>query len=70
MKNLTDREIVLLYSEWSETFYAASFRTLSPEILSEFVQWLSDWAGEPLPLEDYELELVRQYRALAEQSDG
>ena len=33
MKNLTDREIVLLYSEWSETFYAASFRTLSPHLM-------------------------------------
>ena len=62
MKNLTDREIVLLYREWSEECYAASFMSPEPG-LKQFVKWLAQEA----PFEDHELELVRQYRALAEQ---
>ena len=62
MKNLTDREIVLLYREWSEECYAASFMSPEPG-LKQFVKWLK----QERPFEDYELELVRQYRALAEQ---
>ena len=63
MKNLTDREIVLLYREWSEECYAASFMSPEPG-LKQFVKWLK----QERPFEDYELELVRQYRALAEQA--
>ena len=63
MKNLTDREIVLLYRQWSEECYAASFMSPEPG-LKQFVTWLK----QERPFEDYELELVRQYRALAEQA--
>ena len=67
MKNLTDREIVLLYSQWSEECYAASFWTLDADGLKRFVVWLK----REQPFKDYELELVRQYRALPEQAlDG
>ncbi len=62
MPDLTDRQIVLLYREWSEDFYAASFMSLNAEGLDRFVEWLE----QDEPLKDYEHELVRQYRELAE----
>ena len=57
--HLTDREIVLLYREWSEEFYAASWMAPSQGTTQHFIEWLQRQPS----LDEGELELVEQVRA-------
>jgi hypothetical protein len=65
---LTDREVVLLYRQWSEEVFAAGFMSLSGgETLPPlFLIWLKRELS--LTPESYELELLRRWRK-AEQGD-
>jgi len=65
MAELTDREIVLLYREWSEDIWAAGFIDATPLHVANFRLWIVDGHTE---LEDYELAMVAEYRKQVEAS--
>ncbi len=64
----TDRELVLLYAEWSEEIWAASWRSPYQSRVRDFKAWL-DQHDINIPLEDDELALVAEFREL-EANDG
>jgi len=58
MKNITDTEILALYSIWSEEYYCANFLVPHPETIKEFRNWLK---SNPKPLKDYEQEMLEEF---------
>jgi len=63
-ENMTDTEILVLYSNWSEEYYCASFLQPSPEAVKEFRNWLKnlheqDWTSNPL--QNYEQEMLKEF---------
>ena len=63
---LEDEEIVNLYHIWSEETWCAGFIDLNPDILEDFMNWLSSRKtgyGEREEFKDYEIDLIRQFRA-------
>jgi len=64
--NMTDRQILQLYSEWSEDAYAAGFISPSEETVRRFREWLKGPRAredlEDKPLEDYEVEMLEIFK--------
>jgi len=59
---MTDQEILALYSSWSEEYYCAGFLNPSPGTIKEFRNWLKnlheqDWT----PLQNYEQEMLQEF---------
>lgn len=68
LKEYTDRELLSLYSQYSEEAWAAGFMQPSESEVRSFKRWLLSWEAtnrEERPLEDYELEFLRIYKELA-----
>ena len=65
---LTDREIVLLYREWSESCYAASFLMLPGDgsLPNAFLDWLQVKLELERPWFDYEQDLINRWRRAEE----
>lgn len=63
LPSLTDREIVLLYREWSESTYAASFYMLPKNgtLLPDFLAWVEKELSL-YEFEDYEKDLIKRWR--------
>ena len=63
---LEDEEIVSLYRTWSEETWCAGFMDLSLTMLEDFMEWLSSRktaCREREGFTDYELDLIRRFRA-------
>jgi len=61
---MTDKEILALYSSWSEEYYCASFLSPSPETVKKFCSWLEnpherDFSKEPI--QSYEQEMLKEF---------
>ena len=56
---MDDNEIVTLYEEWSERFWAAGFMDPSKGMVRQFRDWLGD--REPRQRLDYENEMLAEY---------
>jgi len=58
-----EKEILALYSIWSEEYYCAGFLTPSPETVKEFRKWLDNpneiWKKEPI--HGYEREMLQEF---------
>ncbi len=60
--------ILLLYREWSEETYAASFMSPSKDTVSAFTQWLEN--RKQFGLEQYELDMLAEYNKQKAESEG
>lgn len=63
----TDRELVLLYRQWSEETWAAGFMRASEDTVREFIQWLKVELEKPV--ETYESDMIRLFRTLEREGD-
>jgi hypothetical protein len=73
MANYTDDELIRLYSEYSEEYYAAGFMSPAPSILQSFMRWLERREEQPHERTWYETEFLEMLRPLfagAGQSSG
>lgn len=66
MPELTDRQLIQLYSQWSEDAYCAGFISPSESHVKQFRRWLKgpkppNWDTDA-PLADYEKEMVEIFR--------
>jgi len=62
--NMTDSEILALYSAWSEDYYCAGFITANPGTVKQFRTWLQNPHKRDLtrePMEDYEQEMLIEF---------
>jgi len=62
---MTDKEIIDLYSSWSEDFYCAGFLNPSHETIKKFRNWLNtpkqqNW-NKCIPYFDYEQEMLNEF---------
>ena len=62
LDDLTNMEIVRLYREWSEGFWAAGFMEVTPEGLTDFMKWAAIEVRQA-PFRDYELDLLEKFHA-------
>jgi len=62
-QQMTDEEILVLYSQWSEEYYCAGFISASPGTVREFRKWLTDRKILYLIpiLHDYEGEMLEEF---------
>ena len=58
-----DKEILALYSQWSEEYYCAGFLHPSPEVVKAFREWLNNPRKLDLkPIQyDYEIEMLEEF---------
>ena len=68
MTYYSDVELVNLYSEWSEEYYAAGFLIPDESRCRDFVRWLnrrdSEGYGRRPPWESYEREMLERVRPM------
>jgi len=61
---MTDEEILLLYSQWSEEYYCAGFLNPDAGTVQEFRKWLKNSPQEPffyIPRMSYEQEMLKEF---------
>lgn len=56
---LTEREVLLLYAEWSEECWGADFILSSPREVEQFRAWIPERLRRGL--EDYERDMLEEY---------
>ena len=59
---MMDKDILSLYSQWSEEYYCAGFLTPSPETVKEFCNWLKSRQLESRSVQSvYEKEMLEEF---------
>jgi hypothetical protein len=60
--DLTDGEVLTLYSLWSEETHAAGFLHPDPDNVTAFISWLDTMPSARKVTEDYEIEMLLEFR--------
>ena len=68
---MSDEEILVLYSQWSEEYYCAGFLTPDPLSIQTFRKWLNTRKQLYLrPAQnDYEREMLEEFHKQEEEKD-
>lgn len=54
-------DIIALYGEWSEAFYAAGFIDPSPATVNEFRKWVHSRQESNVTPLDYEMDMLKEF---------
>ena len=60
--DLTDGEVLTLYSLWSEETHAAGFLHPDADNVTAFISWLDTMPSTRKVTEDYEIEMLLEFR--------